>query len=155
MSKHARVLHDATPKGLPRWLRAADNAVRNPNSPGARLYHRRVSNAHLLRERITDHTGPVTFTKWNGSKEYTCSLFCAAMHAQLTSLQEFEYERHGYTGYRNWRGEWVTQPNYVRVETPVTLEQLITFFQEDDSVTLDLMTNRQVTCRVCGTKIKR
>lgn len=129
--KHKRVLHSTTPRGLPRWLRAADNAVRKPNSLGAKLYYRRVANAQRLREQIGDGEPVVFFPyQWNKSRrELACSFFCAAMHAQLTFLSEFN-----------------------------TVDRLIEFLETDERC--DLLSNagirlkRSVKCVVCGTPVK-
>lgn len=170
MAKHKRVLHDSTPVGLPRWLRAADNAVRNPNSPGAKLYYRRVANAQRIREKYGDG-GPVVFFKEHYS--YTvvdgryvsnhsvtdkrdviaCSNFCAAVHTQKRYMTEF---RSVQEGTKTERGR--EYPNYVRYEVPVTFEELEDFLQTDERNNLleltDIKLKRPVRCIVCWTPVK-
>lgn len=156
--RHKRVLHDSTPRGLPRWLRAADNAVRNPNSPGARLYYRRVANAQRLRERLGD-SGPSVFYNWRNERDaITCGLFCTGMHAQQAHLSEFKIEQWGTKTYTAYDGERHESPNYLRVETPVTEDRLLDFLMQSEKVNLlavsGVVLKRPVKCAVCGTPVK-
>ena len=169
--KHKRVLHDSTPRGLPRWLRAADNAVRNPNSPGAKLYYRRVANAQRLREQYGDG-GPVVFYDYRYSnwetREITvsdkrnaiaCSFFCAAMHVQQAYLQEFEHVQEGVIQTLHWMTrEPIEYPNYVRYETPVEMQKIVEFLECDPRTNLlsltDIKLKRSVKCIVCWTPVK-
>lgn len=160
--KHKRVLHDSTPQGLPRWLRAADNAVRNPNSPGAKLYYRRVANAQRVRERYGSGE-PVVFFRSiprasTRREAIACSTFCAALHVQKAYLEEFRNVQEGTKPWTNWQGEVVQLPNYVRYERPVPMDEIVNFLEQDPRNALlahsGITLKRPVRCVVCWTPVK-
>lgn len=172
--KHKRVLHDSTPAGLPRWLRAADNAVRKPKSAGAKLYYRRVANAQRIREEFGDG-GPVVFFKTEGYRDrgdgswyarvtetrdaVACGNFCAAMHVQKNYLTEFRTVREGTYRERHWRtGEMREYPRFVRYEVKVTVDEIESFMQNDERTNLlgltDIKLRRPVRCVICWSPVK-
>lgn len=89
--KHKRVLRDGqTTRGQARWLRAADNAMRNPESKGGRLFWHRTSVAHRI-TKLASFEGPFEHVDWTYTRSgsvlkrtaVTCSRFCMAMTVQL------------------------------------------------------------------------
>jgi hypothetical protein len=101
--KHRRVesTFGSTPRGPERWMRAAHNALTNPNKKNSKLFMDRLTNAHRLRSEYPgEATEPVVFFKYTTTwdpelrkavvdevhherRYVTCSLFCAGMQAQL------------------------------------------------------------------------
>lgn len=104
--KHKRVLRDGqTSRGPARWLRAADNAMRQPDSKGAKLFWSRAAIAQEFRTTYGHNwTGPFEHRGWTHvenpdwpgrfgvaprfvrqeeRKYVTCSAFCMAMVVQL------------------------------------------------------------------------
>lgn len=102
---------DTVRRGPERWMRAALNAAKRPNSPGAKLYHARVRNASLVRDGLLEsgktdtayeftvpvsvHTPTGSFAGYAARREHaTCSIFCTVMQIQLqhgtTDLAEID-----------------------------------------------------------------
>ncbi len=83
-------------RGPLRWKRASDNAERNPNSSGAKLYKTRERAAHYAEDYL-EGAGPAHFdfmlSKFKSDGEQpvefrVCSVFCCALQLQLENKDD-------------------------------------------------------------------
>jgi hypothetical protein len=143
--KHAKppAYAGSTPRGPQRWARAADNALRAPNSQAAKLFFDRVSTAHRVRTDFPNTDGPfghyeIEYLGWDREtqrvieggrmkrKYVTCSLFCCAMVVQL------DRQFHGY-------------------------DELVRFLTDSEQSPRALRhgeLKRPASCQFCGTKVQ-
>ncbi len=83
-------------RGPKRWKRAADNAVKNPNSSGAKLYETRVRAARYAEAYIVNSDSArfdFMLLKLSTSGEQAvefrvCSVFCCALQLQLENKDD-------------------------------------------------------------------
>lgn len=144
--KHrGRPPHD-TPRGPDRWVRAAMNAARDPNSKAAQLYMSRLSNAFAVTQEAResgelDPLTPFAFRDRDYStsspkgsikrEAVTCSVHCTVMHMQLRfHVTDLEQIRKRFS------------------EKIYGSEELVVIRLE----TADLV--RPVKCAACGSKVR-
>ncbi len=141
----------STPRGPQRWARAADNALRNPRSGGAKLYQDRVANARAISDDFEDRlVGPIVFMDDGKRKDVACGLFCAVMNAQLVWSTQSRAELR----------QLVTDGRFERVRVwrnPTTGSDVEYRVYETLSMTrldvADLKASR--ACCVCGTTVRK
>jgi hypothetical protein len=149
---------DSMPRGPERWQRAALNAVRRPNSKGARLYLSRTLLAFQVTEAVRADNSGVSprqmyshnRLKWVGGVNtqelavnyYTCSVYCTMMQLQLDhSVWTLQGAQKIFAGkLKRWdreTHEWVDSEHpFVTAVFPKTLK-------------------RNVRCQVCGSAMRK